>query len=107
MTNNQKTRTIITEGLFNIIRNQINREIKTSIIAQNNNLSVFCVLKIQEKIANGLSNNQIINKKGRKKTTNNILQNTITTLVAQDSALNQRGISESLGVMPLPYHNQR
>ncbi|KAF7685394.1 hypothetical protein CDIK_3857 [Cucumispora dikerogammari] len=28
-----------------------------------------------------------------------MLQNTITTLVAQDSALNQRGISESLGLI--------
>ncbi|KAF7689065.1 hypothetical protein CDIK_2915 [Cucumispora dikerogammari] len=96
MTNNRKSRTIITEGLLNIIRNQINREIKTFIIEENNNLSVSCVLIIQKKIAIKLSNNQIINKKGRKKTTNNILQNTVTALVAQDSAINQRGISESL-----------
>ncbi|KAF7697462.1 hypothetical protein CDIK_1707 [Cucumispora dikerogammari] len=96
MTENRKPRTTITDGLLNIIRNQINRELKTFTIAENNNLSVSCVLNIQSKIAKGLTNNEIISKKGRKTTINNIVNNSITTIVAQDNALNQGEISDAL-----------
>ncbi|KAF7696501.1 hypothetical protein CDIK_1819 [Cucumispora dikerogammari] len=96
MTGNLKPRTTIADGQLNIIRNQINRELNTFTIAENNNLSGSCVLNIQSKIAKGLTNNEIIGKKGRKTTINNIVNNSITTTVAQDNALNQSGISDAL-----------
>ncbi|KAF7685147.1 hypothetical protein CDIK_4104 [Cucumispora dikerogammari] len=99
MANTRKPRTTITDSLLNIIRNQINREIKSSSIAENNNLFPSCIVNIQTKVTRGLSNAEIICQKSRRSTINNSLNNTIVNLVTQDNAINQSGISESLRLL--------
>ncbi|KAF7691493.1 hypothetical protein CDIK_2567 [Cucumispora dikerogammari] len=99
MANSRKPKTIITDGLLNIIKNQINREMKSSSIAENNKLSFSCIVNIQTKVARGLSNAKIICRKDQRSTINNSLNNTIVNLVIQDNAINQSGISKSLRLL--------
>lgn len=99
MNNSRKPRVTINNEIINIIRNQIDREKTEQKMAENNGLSISCVRSIVKKIKDGLNNDEIIRKKGRKFKNSHEIRNAITAVVNEDNSLTQTGYADSLNTL--------
>ena len=95
--NQRKKRVIITIEIIRIIKNQLNMGLSIKDIALRNCISRRAAANLADKVQQGIAENDIIKKKGRKTKTNFDITNQITSIVRLDNSLTQNGILETLG----------
>lgn len=91
-------RKMITAEILDIIRYQINIRKTNKELSENNLISLDCARKLANKISQGLSNEEIIHKKGRKKNLNVEINHQISAITQSDNALTQKGVAETLSL---------
>ena len=94
--NQRKKRVNITIEIVRIIRNQLNIGLSIKDIAIQNCISKRAVANLADKIQLGISDLNIIKKKGRKAKGMFDITNQITSIVRLDNALTQNGMLEIL-----------
>ncbi|KAF7684931.1 hypothetical protein CDIK_4320 [Cucumispora dikerogammari] len=92
----KKKRITLSLELIKLIRSQINTGKSNKEISETTNTSVSSIRCISKKILDGLSDGEIIIKKGRKYVSNIETQTHLCAIVQSDNALTQRGISNVL-----------
>ena len=92
----RKKRTNLTTETVRIIRNQLIMGYAIKDISVGNNLSMQAIRNVANKISKGMSDVEIILKKGRKNKSNFELKNQLSAIVRQDNSLTQKGIADSL-----------
>lgn len=94
--NSRRRRTTVTSELLRIIRNQIDGGMLNAEVSRLNFISLNCARTLCNKISAGLSDDEIIKPKGRKKKSHSEVNILIETIARDDNTLTQRGIAEVL-----------
>lgn len=93
-TTRRKKRRTITIELLDVIRNQVYMGFTNQEIANNNTISISCARNLANKITQGQSNAEIVNKKGRKHLPNTDKKYKLTAIVQADNSLTQAGMAQ-------------
>ena len=92
----RKPRTNISLEMVRIVRGQMSNGRSNKEIAEINLISLSCATNIANKISRGLSDEDIVRKKGRKPASNSEIKSQVSAIVQLDNALTQKGIAKVL-----------